>query len=294
MTRGQAWVDLLMLANHNEGFIRVRGIRVPLSRGQVGWSEVKLAERWKWSRGKVRRYLGELEVAQQIFRQTKQEQGVVTSVITVTNWDLYQLDETGEGEVGGTASDTADGQQTEQQTDSKRDPIKKDKKVEKEKKSTPARRRKTQLPEEFRLTDAMTEYATKQGIQEAEVRSIFEDFGNYHQSKGTLMLDWTKAWYTWCRNHIRFQGKSVPVTKIEPKSGLPYKRSIKFDDINWEKEFIGWISRNMNRLKALGRQKAKKEIVIGHQETVGKHLDGKHLDLVLERIGLKDEAPSTF
>lgn len=48
-TRGQAWIDLIGLANHEEGFIRVRGIKVTLKRGQVGWSEVKLAERWKWS-----------------------------------------------------------------------------------------------------------------------------------------------------------------------------------------------------------------------------------------------------
>jgi hypothetical protein len=36
-TRGQAWVDLLMLANHREGHIRKRGIRIDLKRnGMVG------------------------------------------------------------------------------------------------------------------------------------------------------------------------------------------------------------------------------------------------------------------
>jgi hypothetical protein len=67
-TRGQAWVDLLLLANHKDGFIRVRGIRVEVKRGQVGWSEIKLAERWKWSRGKVRRFLFELECDGQIIK----------------------------------------------------------------------------------------------------------------------------------------------------------------------------------------------------------------------------------
>ncbi len=42
-TRGQAWVDLLMLANHTDGYLRKRGIRVEVRRGQVGWSEGKLA-----------------------------------------------------------------------------------------------------------------------------------------------------------------------------------------------------------------------------------------------------------
>ena len=60
-TRGQAWVDMLLLANHADGYIRKRGVRVDIKRGQLGWSERKMAERWKWSRGKVRRFLNELK-----------------------------------------------------------------------------------------------------------------------------------------------------------------------------------------------------------------------------------------
>jgi hypothetical protein len=52
-TRSQAWIDLILLANHRPGVIRVRGNRVDVKRGQVGWSQVALAKRWKWSRGKV-------------------------------------------------------------------------------------------------------------------------------------------------------------------------------------------------------------------------------------------------
>ncbi len=58
-TRGQAWVDMLLLANYKEGWIRKRGILVTVNRGQLGWSEVALAKRWKWSRGKVRRFFRE-------------------------------------------------------------------------------------------------------------------------------------------------------------------------------------------------------------------------------------------
>ena len=59
-TRGQAWVDLLMLANHSPGFIHVQGMKISLMRGDVGKSENTLAARWKWSRGKVRRFIEEL------------------------------------------------------------------------------------------------------------------------------------------------------------------------------------------------------------------------------------------
>ena len=52
-TRAHAWIDLLLLANHKVGYIRKRGILIEVPRGQVGHSEDAIAERWKWSRGKV-------------------------------------------------------------------------------------------------------------------------------------------------------------------------------------------------------------------------------------------------
>jgi len=76
---------------------------VEIPRGACGWSENELAERWQWSRGKVRRFLGELETVQQIVQQKNN----VTSCIHVVNYERYQTD--------GTANGTADGQQTVQQ-----------------------------------------------------------------------------------------------------------------------------------------------------------------------------------
>lgn len=95
-TRGQAWVDMLLLANHKDGFIYVRGNRVSILRGQVGWSIIKIAERWRWSRGKVIRFLNELEVDQQIVQQKNH----LSSVFTIINYTEYQ----------------ENGTQTEQQT----------------------------------------------------------------------------------------------------------------------------------------------------------------------------------
>lgn len=104
-TRAQAWVDLIGLANHKDGFIRKRGIKISVKRGQVGWSEVKLSERWKWSRGKVRRFLEELKKDLQISKKPVQQNKFITSLITLTNYNQYQQD--------GTADGTADGQQTD-------------------------------------------------------------------------------------------------------------------------------------------------------------------------------------
>ena len=93
-----------MMANHTDGIIRSRGISVPVSRGQVGTSEVVMADKWGWSRGKVRRFLAELRKQGQIVQQNSN----VNSLITITNYDLYQMVSTADD----TANSTADGQQT--------------------------------------------------------------------------------------------------------------------------------------------------------------------------------------
>lgn len=88
--RARAWIDLVMLANHTAGFMRKRGIKFEIKRGQVGWSERDLAERWKWSRGKVKRFLDELEEDEQINQGNGPQNINVTSLITITNYELYQ------------------------------------------------------------------------------------------------------------------------------------------------------------------------------------------------------------
>lgn len=108
-TRGQAWVDLLMLAQTKPGWIMVRGISVDLDRGQVGYSELSLSERWKWSRGKVRRFISELKKREMV--DVKQDNK--TTVISVLNFDTYQARPTADDTADDTASGTTDGQQTD-------------------------------------------------------------------------------------------------------------------------------------------------------------------------------------
>lgn len=85
-TRGQAWVDLIMLASFDDVFFFVRGIQVAQKRGQVCWSEANLADRWKWSRTKLRKFLNDLEKERQIIQQKNN----VIQVITIVNYEEYQ------------------------------------------------------------------------------------------------------------------------------------------------------------------------------------------------------------
>lgn len=89
-TYGQAWIDLILNANHKPGVFWVRKVKIDLDRGQLGWSEITMAKRWKWSRGKVRRYLTMLENRQMIVQQKTQ----LTSILTICNYSIYQNEET--------------------------------------------------------------------------------------------------------------------------------------------------------------------------------------------------------
>lgn len=85
-TRGQAWVDLIGLASHEHKFFYIRNVKVTIERGQVGWSEPKLASRWRWSRTKLRKFLNDLEKEQQVIQQKNN----VTQIVTIVNYEEYQ------------------------------------------------------------------------------------------------------------------------------------------------------------------------------------------------------------
>ena len=89
-TKAQAWVDLIGLASFDKGFIIVRGTPIKLKRGEVGYSQESLAKRWKWSRGKAKRFLNYLEIEHRIEQVNEQVNKYVKTVISITNYDHYQ------------------------------------------------------------------------------------------------------------------------------------------------------------------------------------------------------------
>lgn len=85
-SQGQAWIDLIMKANHEEGSALIKGTVYNLSRGQQARSVLTLASDWGWSRGKVERFLKVLKTEHQIEHQTDNK----TSIITICNYCKYQ------------------------------------------------------------------------------------------------------------------------------------------------------------------------------------------------------------
>lgn len=56
-SKGQAWIDLLLMANHQESKFPYKGEIIILTRGTVYRSVLCLSERWGWGREKTRRFL---------------------------------------------------------------------------------------------------------------------------------------------------------------------------------------------------------------------------------------------
>lgn len=118
--RRSAWIDLLLMANHEARTIMLAdGTEQLIQAGQCFTSLEHLAERWQWSRNKVRRYLAALS-AQGMVTTTGTRRG---TLLTIENWRIYQqnggslfTDGPPEGPPEGPPDGTSDGSPGEPRT----------------------------------------------------------------------------------------------------------------------------------------------------------------------------------
>ena len=82
---GQAWIDILMRANHKAKKIPFDGKVITVEKGCFITSESKLAERWGWNRSKVGRFLKLLESDNMIERETNNKR----TAVRVLNYAVY-------------------------------------------------------------------------------------------------------------------------------------------------------------------------------------------------------------
>lgn len=85
-SRGQAWLDLLLLANHEDKEILFNGTYTKIERGQRLTSIRKLSEQWGWSRTKTTKFLNELEKAEMLAVKSDTKK----TLITIVNYAFYQ------------------------------------------------------------------------------------------------------------------------------------------------------------------------------------------------------------
>lgn len=111
----EAWIDILMNANHTDNKIIFDGQLLEVKRGQLITSEVKLSNKWGWSRKKVRNFLELIEQDQMIIKTIVPNK---CTIIEICNYDIYQKKDTTEDtskDIGITSIEEIKEQQNEQQ-----------------------------------------------------------------------------------------------------------------------------------------------------------------------------------
>lgn len=198
--RWRAFEYLLISARYKPSRVILKGQVIELEAGQLIVSEKKLAEKWDWSRGKVRRFLSLLESLQMI-----QVNGTAYgTLVTIENYTKYQCDGTSDGTTdstsGGTSDSTSDG--TSDGTH-----IKKDKKVKKVKKD-----KNIYNNARARVCKTHTANFSPPDIQDVKAYCMErknnvdpERFIDFYEAKGWMvgknkMKDWRAAVRNWERN----------------------------------------------------------------------------------------------
>ena len=104
-SKGQAWIDLLLLANHHDHKKPVGDKIVTYKRGDVNRSVLFLADRWGWDKKTVRRFLRVLEADNMVVVKGT-TQG---TTITIVNYDFWQKNGSTKGTTDGTTHGTVYG-----------------------------------------------------------------------------------------------------------------------------------------------------------------------------------------
>ena len=86
-SRGQAWVDILMLANHDDKKFLLGNELVEVKCGSFITSIAKLCEKWGWSNTKVVKFLDLLENDGMLIRKSDTKK----TLITIENYGVYQV-----------------------------------------------------------------------------------------------------------------------------------------------------------------------------------------------------------
>ena len=88
----QAWQDLIYLANWDTGSVKQGFDVINLERGELCHAEDYLCQRWRWSKGKVRRFLNWCIQDQRItIRQIVTGSNQRRNVVKLVNYDKHQI-----------------------------------------------------------------------------------------------------------------------------------------------------------------------------------------------------------
>ena len=74
--KARAWIDMLLLANHENKKFMLGNELVEVKQGSFITSEIKLMERWGWGKGKTRAFLELLQSYEMIIKKSDRKRTV--------------------------------------------------------------------------------------------------------------------------------------------------------------------------------------------------------------------------
>lgn len=108
-TTGQAWLDLIGLANYADAETFYKGRLQIIRRGQLYTSIRWLSQRWHWSRSRTARTLKSFENAKMLTLETHRGGTQSGTVLTIENYEKYQSRRDTTGTAKRPSADTSPG-----------------------------------------------------------------------------------------------------------------------------------------------------------------------------------------
>jgi hypothetical protein len=198
-----AWIDLLLLANHEDKKFMVKGRVVECKRGQVAMSQVTLQKRWSMSQNKLKRFLVLLKNDAMIDFETND----LTTIITICNYNKFQDNERPDGR----PLERPDGRGTDDQTDDKQQlnnltkqnnlyTYTREKPAENVVKKQSAKpTKKTTIPNDFTASNKVLTWYRENGFTE-DINKHLDHFKDQCQAKGYVYANFDAAFKNAIRN----------------------------------------------------------------------------------------------
>ena len=203
-TERESWVWLISAAAYKPMRVAYQNIVVLLKRGEFCFSLRFLAEKWRWEKDKVDRYLKRLQ-RHDMLRDNSRDGA---KVYFITNYNKFNSTTTQERD------NTPDSEATAIETPPRHDRDKEEQ-INNLTSKTPSLRsgdapkRKTQIPENIPSQadlQAAVKFWTERGRTDlcATVDDEAAQFRDRCTGDGVTALDWSAKWRTWYRNALRF------------------------------------------------------------------------------------------
>ncbi len=217
LSKFEAWVYLILIANHKEGKVLFNNRLIKVRRGERITSEIDLSKEWRWDRKTVHSFLDILDEDNMI----EVERASNHTSYRIINYDSYQNSRTGDR----TTKRTAKGHQMDTNNNEKNE-LEGKKEVEE----------KNTLPDIPNSVEEFNSYFIKQveikyekvkyeyPTDESRILIDANDCYNYfnerewHDSKGKTVLDWRRRIQTWITKTMK---NSHPYRDWDQKQSNP-------------------------------------------------------------------------